>query len=234
MSPPQDALNIATATAASVQALAAALQQHTLQPALQTKVTLPPFWSHDLAAWFQHIEAEFIIPRVPLTSYLCYLHVIRALPADVVTAVRDVTSTITAESVNAYDAVKQALLKRFTPLHYNAVSSSLIHRRLETATSPPTTLRCGPSFPPMLTFCLTPFSSAACRPTSAQRWRTMLSSLPQTSPPPPLKCNTQWPPRLPLLLPHRSLPRRRHQLVRPHLSVTAALLAAQRLLGGGR
>jgi hypothetical protein len=36
MSSPQDALNIATATAASVQALVAALQQHTLQPALQT------------------------------------------------------------------------------------------------------------------------------------------------------------------------------------------------------
>jgi hypothetical protein len=114
MSSPQDTLNIATTTATSVQPLAAALQQHTLQPALQTKVTLPPFWSHDPAAWFQHIEAEFIIARVLLTSYLCYLHVIRALPADVVTAVRDITTNITAESVNAYDAVKQALLKRFT------------------------------------------------------------------------------------------------------------------------
>jgi hypothetical protein len=43
MSSPQDALNIATA--ASVQALASAVQQHTLQPqpALQTKVTLPQF-----------------------------------------------------------------------------------------------------------------------------------------------------------------------------------------------
>jgi hypothetical protein len=77
-------------------------------------VTLPPFWSHDPAAWFQHIEAEFIIARVSLTSYLCYLHVIRALPADVVTAIHDVTSIITAKSINAYDAVKQALLKRFT------------------------------------------------------------------------------------------------------------------------
>jgi hypothetical protein len=36
MSSSQDALNIATATAISVQTLAAALQQHTLQPALQT------------------------------------------------------------------------------------------------------------------------------------------------------------------------------------------------------
>jgi hypothetical protein len=36
MSSPRDALNAATATAVSVQALAAAIQQHTLQPALQT------------------------------------------------------------------------------------------------------------------------------------------------------------------------------------------------------
>jgi hypothetical protein len=77
-------------------------------------VTLPPFWPQDPAAWFQHIEAEFIIARVPLTSYLCYLHVIRALPPDVVTAIRDITSHITAESINDYNAVKQALLQRFT------------------------------------------------------------------------------------------------------------------------
>jgi hypothetical protein len=63
----QDALHLATATAASVQALAAALQQNSLQPGLQTKVTLPPFWPQDPTAWFQHIEAELIIARVPLT-----------------------------------------------------------------------------------------------------------------------------------------------------------------------
>jgi hypothetical protein len=113
-----------------VQALAAVLQQHTLQPALQTKVTLPPFWSHDPAAWFQPIEAEFIIARVPLTSSLCYLHVIHALPADVITAVTTViTSNITAESVNAYDAVKQALLKRFT--------SSALQRCFQLLDTPP-------------------------------------------------------------------------------------------------
>jgi hypothetical protein len=110
----QYALHIATTTAASVQALATALQQHSLQPGLQTKVTLPAFWLQDPAAWFQHIEAEFIIARVPLTSYLCYLHVIRALPPDVVTAIHDITTHITAESINAYDVVKQALLQQFT------------------------------------------------------------------------------------------------------------------------
>jgi hypothetical protein len=132
----QDALHIATATAASVQALAATLQQHSLQPGLQTKVTLPPFWPQDPAAWFQHIEAEIIIARVPLTSYLCYLQVIRALPPDVVTTIRDVTIHITAESINAYDAVKQALLQRFT--------CSELQRCFQLLDAPPlTTLRCG-------------------------------------------------------------------------------------------
>jgi hypothetical protein len=128
MSSPQDAINVATAAAASVQALAAALQQHSLQPGLQ-KVTLPPFWPQDPTAWFQHIEAEFLIARVPLTSYLCYLHVIRALPAEVITAIRDITSQITAESLNAYAVVKQALLQRFT--------SSPLQRCYQLLDSPP-------------------------------------------------------------------------------------------------
>jgi hypothetical protein len=55
--------------------------------------------------------------------------VIRALPADVVTAVRDITSTITAKSVNAYDAVKQALLQRF--------SSSALQRCFQLLNTPP-------------------------------------------------------------------------------------------------
>jgi hypothetical protein len=189
MSSPQDALSIATATAALVQALPAALQQHTLQPALQTKVTLPQFWSHDPAAWFQHIKAEFIIARVPLTSYLCYLHVIHALPADVVTAVRDVTSNITADSVNAYDAVKQALLKRFT--------SSALQRCFQLLDTPPLgdrNIAAHYSSLQTLTFYLTPFSCAPCCPTSAQRWRTGRSFPRQSLPPPPPKCSTRWPP----------------------------------------
>jgi hypothetical protein len=75
---------------------------------------LPPFWPQDPVSWFQHIEAEFIIARVPLTSYLCYLHVIKAIPSDVITAVRDITSNITAESLNSYEAIKQTLLEHYT------------------------------------------------------------------------------------------------------------------------
>jgi hypothetical protein len=42
------------------------------------------------------------------------LHIIRALPPDVVASIRDITRHLTAESLDAYDIVKQALLERFT------------------------------------------------------------------------------------------------------------------------
>jgi hypothetical protein len=86
MASQQDTHQLAAATAASVQALAAALQQQTFQPGAATRLSLPPFWPQEPAAWFQHVEGEFLLARVPLTSYLGYLHVIRALPPDVVTS----------------------------------------------------------------------------------------------------------------------------------------------------
>jgi hypothetical protein len=51
------------------------------------------------------------------------------LPADVVTAILDITSNITAESVNPYDAVKQALLQCFT--------SSALQRCFQLLVAPP-------------------------------------------------------------------------------------------------
>jgi hypothetical protein len=103
---------LAAATAALVQALATALQQQSLQPGTANRLSLPPFWRQEPAAWFQHVEAEFLLARVPLTSYLCYLHIKRALPPDVVASIRDITRHLTAESLD--DIVKQALLERFT------------------------------------------------------------------------------------------------------------------------
>jgi hypothetical protein len=64
---------------------------------------LPPFWPQEPAAWFQHVEAEFLLA-----------HVIRSLPPDAVTSIRDVTRHLTAESLDAYDVVIRALLDRFT------------------------------------------------------------------------------------------------------------------------
>jgi hypothetical protein len=86
----------------------------------------------------------------------------------------------------------------------------------------------------MLTFYSMLFSSAACHPTSAQPWRTRRSSPRQSSPSPLPRCSTRWPPKLLWQLPHPFLPRRRRLSLQSHLSVTAALLAAQQLLGGDR
>jgi hypothetical protein len=64
--------------------------------------------------WFHHIEGEFVIAWVPLSSYHCYLHIARALPPDIVAFVQDLIRTDTAESTNAYNLIKRALLNRFT------------------------------------------------------------------------------------------------------------------------
>jgi hypothetical protein len=107
-------MNIAAAAAASIQALAEALQQQHINQPPQQRITLPTFWKEDPRGWFHHIEAEFTIARVPLTSYHCYLHIIRALPADIIAAVHDLIRTITEETPNAYEVIKAALLRRFT------------------------------------------------------------------------------------------------------------------------
>jgi hypothetical protein len=92
------AMNIAAAAAASIQARAEALQQQHINQPPQQRISLPTFWKEDPRGWFHHIEAKFTIARVPLTSYHCYLHIIRALPADIIAAVHDLIRTITSGS----------------------------------------------------------------------------------------------------------------------------------------
>ncbi len=51
------------------------------------KLTLPLFWTQDPVGWFLHAEAEFALARMPANLYVCYMHVVRALPSEVLTAV---------------------------------------------------------------------------------------------------------------------------------------------------
>jgi hypothetical protein len=101
----------AAAALAAVQALSEALQPAVFQ---RHKLTLPPFWTQDPVGWFLHAEAEFALARVPANSYLCYMHVVRALPSEVLTAVRDLTRGVTAATPEPYLLIKDALLSRFT------------------------------------------------------------------------------------------------------------------------
>jgi hypothetical protein len=99
MDPAASAAAAAAATAA-VQALTEALRPANLT---SHKVTLLGFWREDPAGWFQHAEAEFLLARIPANSYVCYIHVIRALPSEILTAVRDLTCNITAATPDPYN-----------------------------------------------------------------------------------------------------------------------------------
>ncbi len=101
----------AAAASAAVQALSEALQPAVFQ---RHKLTLPPFWTQDPVGWFLHAEAEFALAHVPSNSYICYMHVVRALPSEVLTAVRDLTRDATAATPEPYLLIKDALLSRFT------------------------------------------------------------------------------------------------------------------------
>jgi hypothetical protein len=78
------------------------------------KLSLHTFWMEDLAGWFQHEEVELTLALLPANSYVCYVHVIHALPSEVLTAVRDLMRDITAATRESYLQLKEALLSRFT------------------------------------------------------------------------------------------------------------------------
>ncbi len=64
--------------------------------------------------WFQHSEAEFTLAHIPANSYVCYIHVIQAMPSKVLTVVRDLTREITVASSDPYLQNKEAFLSCFT------------------------------------------------------------------------------------------------------------------------
>jgi hypothetical protein len=109
------AAQAAVATAASIQALAEALQANRTPAAASHRLVLSSFWKEDPVGWFHYAEAEFAISGYPADNYLCYSHVLRALPPDVIAAVRDLVRVVTPETPGAYSCLKQSLLSRYTP-----------------------------------------------------------------------------------------------------------------------
>jgi len=100
------------AAAASVQALVEALQLGPHSSA--QKLTLASFWREDPIGWFHYAESEFVIAGLPANGFLCYNHVLRALPPDVIATVRDLVRSIQPDTPHAYELLKQALLTRYT------------------------------------------------------------------------------------------------------------------------
>ena len=96
------AAQAAVATAASIQALAEALHANRAPAAASHRLVLSSFWKEDPVGWFHYAEAEFDISDFPADSYICYSHVLRALPPDVIAAVRDLVRVVTPGTVGAY------------------------------------------------------------------------------------------------------------------------------------
>ncbi len=103
-------MTLAVATAASIQALAEALHANRAPAAASHRLVLSSFWKEDLVGWFHYAEAEFVVSDFPADSYICYSHVLRALPPDVIAAVRDLVCVVTPETPGAYVCLKPAYL----------------------------------------------------------------------------------------------------------------------------
>nr|XP_050028954.1 uncharacterized protein LOC126524713 [Dermacentor andersoni] len=75
-------------------------------------VELPPFWTGDPELWFVQVESQFAARRITAESTK-YHHVVGSLPPATASEVRDLLLTPPAE--NAYQTLKETLIRRVTP-----------------------------------------------------------------------------------------------------------------------
>ncbi|XP_075559941.1 uncharacterized protein LOC142591499 [Dermacentor variabilis] len=75
-------------------------------------VNLPPFWTGDPELWFVQVESQFAARRITADSTK-YHHVVGNLPPATASEVRDLLLTPPAE--NAYQTLKETLIRRVTP-----------------------------------------------------------------------------------------------------------------------
>ncbi len=191
------AAQAAAATAASIQALAEALQASHAPAAPPHRLVLSSFWKEDPVGWFHYAEAEFVISGYPADSYLCYSHVLRALPPDVIAAVRDLVRVVTPENPGVYSCLKQSLLSRYTPTDIANCFRFIDHpplgdRHVLTLFSNMQALQ---YYQQMPTSSSTPTSSAACRSPCRMPWSAKASFPLESLLKPPPCCPTQrWQP----------------------------------------
>ncbi|XP_075535236.1 uncharacterized protein LOC142570790 [Dermacentor variabilis] len=75
-------------------------------------VKLPPFWTGDPQLWFVQVESQFAARRITADSTK-YQHVVGSLPPATASEVRGLLLTPPAE--NAYQTLKETLIRRVTP-----------------------------------------------------------------------------------------------------------------------
>ncbi|XP_014781985.1 uncharacterized protein LOC106877562 [Octopus bimaculoides] len=79
----------------------------TFQAAITWRI--PPFWTHDPALWFHHIEAQFSSHRV-LSDASRLSHVISSLSPEIMNVIRDLI--MTPHGSVSYDTFKTTLINR--------------------------------------------------------------------------------------------------------------------------
>ena len=57
--------------------------------------SVPQSWVDNPKAWFNQAEAQFTLAHIPNDSYTCFVHILAALPAHVITPVADITNQVT-------------------------------------------------------------------------------------------------------------------------------------------
>jgi hypothetical protein len=196
----------AIAATAAVQALLEVLQPAALP---QHRLSLPTFWTQDLAGWFQHAEAEFTLARLPANSFVCYVHVIRALSSEFLTAVRDLTRDITATTPQPYLLLKDALLSHYC---FPSVFGFWICRHWATAAHQHCLRSCSLFFPVTPTSSLTPSFSAVSQKGYAWLLWTKVNIYRGIWRRPPICCSTPMPRLPPPSSPLRPSPRRRQSM----------------------
>lgn len=75
-------------------------------------VKLPPFWTADPELWFLQVESQFAARRITADQPK-YHHVVSSLPPATASEIRDLLLAPPAE--NAYNTLKQTLIRRVTP-----------------------------------------------------------------------------------------------------------------------
>ncbi len=140
-------------------------------------------------------EAEFIVSGFPADSYLCYSHVLRALPPDVIAAVRDLVRIVTPETLELIPASSSLCSPATLPLLSPTAFALLTILLSETATSSHSSLICRLYYQLMPTFSSTPTSSVACRSPCRVRWSARVSfPLESSLKPPPCCPIRRWQP----------------------------------------
>ncbi len=79
------------------------------------RLSLSSLRREDQIGLVPYVKAEFAIATLQVISYLCYIHLLFALSAEVIVTVCDYVRCIIPDTPDAYGMLKYALMTQYTP-----------------------------------------------------------------------------------------------------------------------